>query len=58
MRAPANDVESFLERLFDLLKDQGLLVPVTLKGSKGGALPGLTGLRQRSTPGFRQPVPT
>jgi hypothetical protein len=43
---PANDVESFLEGLFDLLKDQGLLVPVTLKGSKGGALPGLTGLYQ------------
>ena len=41
---PANDVESFLEGLFDLLKSQGLLVPVTLKGSKGGALPGLTGL--------------
>jgi ATP-dependent helicase YprA (DUF1998 family) len=43
---PSNGVESFLEGLFALLKDQGLLVPVTLKGSKGGALPGLTGLYQ------------
>lgn len=38
---------AFLEELWDLLENRlDLLVPVTLKGSRGGALPGASGVRQ------------
>ncbi len=34
-----DDIEDFLERMFQFLVDRKLLHPVTLKGSKGNALP-------------------
>jgi SOS-response transcriptional repressor LexA/ribosomal protein L40E len=40
------DAEAFVEDLFSFLADQGLLVPVRLKGSKGRAIPGVTGVYQ------------
>jgi SOS-response transcriptional repressor LexA len=42
----ADDVEPFLEGLFDFLKGEGLLVPVRLLGARGNPLPGLTGIYQ------------
>lgn len=42
----ASDIENFLESLFKALVDKGLLRPVTLKGSKDRALPGVTGVYQ------------
>jgi hypothetical protein len=43
----AHDVELFLEELWHALgEDLGILVPVTLKGSRGNALPGCAGARQ------------
>ncbi|WP_434480152.1 hypothetical protein [Gemmatimonas sp.] len=41
-----SDIEMFLESLFKALVDKGLLRPVTLKGSKDRALPGVTGVYQ------------
>lgn len=41
-----DETESFLEGLFRFLLDRELLRPVTLKGSKGRPLPGVTGLYQ------------
>lgn len=38
----AEDLEEFLEGLFQLLVNQGLLVPVRLKGSKGKILPNVS----------------
>jgi ATP-dependent helicase YprA (DUF1998 family) len=44
---PANEVDAFFERLWQLLAGElGLLVSVTLKGSRGRALPGCTGAHQ------------
>lgn len=42
----AEDVEPFLTGLFELLKKERLLVPVQLKGSKGKALPNVSGVYQ------------
>jgi len=43
----ADDVEAFLEELWRTLGDDlGLLVPVTLKGARGNALPRCAGVRQ------------
>ena len=42
----AEDVEPFLEGLFDFLVERGLLVPVRLKGSKGRPLPNVHGVCQ------------
>jgi ATP-dependent helicase YprA (DUF1998 family) len=39
-------IERFLQRLFDFLVDRQLLRPVTLRGSRGQALPGVTGVYQ------------
>lgn len=39
-------VEPFLEGLFNFLVERGLLRPVTLKGSKGRALPNVSGVYQ------------
>ena len=41
-----DSAEPFLEDLFKYLGDKGLLVPVALKGSKGGRLPGVSGVSQ------------
>ncbi len=44
---PVDDIETFLEELWDLVGDQlELLVPVTLRGSRDKALTGCTGVRQ------------
>lgn len=44
---PPGDVEEFFDGLWRLLTDDlGILVPVTLKGSKGKALPRSAGVRQ------------
>ncbi len=40
------DVEPFLESLFEFLRDEGFLVPVTLTGAKGRALPKVSGVYQ------------
>lgn len=40
------NVEKFLEQLFDYLKEVKLLVPVRLKGSKGKPLPNISGVYQ------------
>ena len=42
----AEDAEAFLESLFEWLTDQGLLVAVRLKGSKGRPLPNVHGVYQ------------
>lgn len=42
----AKEAEAFVEDLFDFVVQQQLLVPVKLKGSKGKALPGVTGVFQ------------
>ena len=42
----ADRVEAFLEGLFHMLVDVGLLVPVRLKGSKGTPLPNVSGVHQ------------
>lgn len=42
----ADDAEEFLEGLFGLLVDQGLLSAVRLKGSKGNPLPNVSGVYQ------------
>ena len=42
----AEETEPFLESLFDWLVDQGLLVSVRLKGSKGRPLPNVEGVYQ------------
>ena len=39
-------VESFLEGLFEFLKERGLLRPVTLKGARGRPLPNVGGVYQ------------
>lgn len=41
-----DNVESFLDGLFELLVKRGLLKPVTLKGAKGRALPNVSGVYQ------------
>ncbi len=41
-----DDVESFLQDLFRLLVDQGLLRPVRLKGARGNPLPNVSGVYQ------------
>lgn len=43
---PPDDMQPFLETLFDALKSRGLLRAVTLKGSKGNALPGVSSVYQ------------
>jgi SOS-response transcriptional repressor LexA len=43
---PADDLEPFLEGLFGFLVDKQFLRPVTLKGSRGNALPGISGIYQ------------
>jgi hypothetical protein len=43
---PAERVEDVVEDLFAFLTDQRLLVPVQLKGSKGGALPNVSQVYQ------------
>ena len=43
---PAEDVEPFLESLFDLLVGRALLVPVRLKGARGRPLPNVGGVYQ------------
>ena len=43
---PAEDVEPFLESLFDLLVGRALLVPVRLKGARGRPLPNVGGVWQ------------
>jgi ATP-dependent helicase YprA (DUF1998 family)/SOS-response transcriptional repressor LexA len=43
---PADDAEQFLAGLFDFLVEKGFLTPVTLKGSRGNPLPGVTGVYQ------------
>ncbi len=43
---PTDEIVSFLEELFEQLKERRLLVPVTLKGSKGRNLPSVSGLYQ------------
>ena len=43
---PAEDVEPFLESLFDLLVGRALLVPVRLKGARGRPLPNVGGVCQ------------
>jgi hypothetical protein len=40
------DQEEILGSLFEMLVERGLLVPIQLKGSKGNALPGVSGLYQ------------
>jgi ATP-dependent helicase YprA (DUF1998 family)/SOS-response transcriptional repressor LexA len=42
----ADSLVPFLEGLFSMLTDKGLLIPVRLKGSKGRPLPGVEGLFQ------------
>ena len=42
----AEDIEPFLESLFDFLVDQGLLVAVRLKGARGRPLPNVHGVYQ------------
>ena len=42
----AEDIEPFLESLFDFLVDQGLLAPVRLKGARGRPLPNVHGVYQ------------
>lgn len=42
----SDDLEDFLERLFAFLVDRKLLRPVTLKGSRGNALPSVSGAYQ------------
>ena len=42
----ADDIESFLESLFDFLVDGGLLVSVRLKGARGRPLPNVHGVYQ------------
>ena len=42
----AEDTQAFLKELWVHLAEVGLLVPVTLKGSKGNALPRCTGVHQ------------
>ena len=44
--ASKEDSEPLLESLFSCLTDNGLLVPVQLKGARGNALPGVSGLYQ------------
>ncbi|MES3036189.1 MAG: DEAD/DEAH box helicase [Gemmatimonadota bacterium] len=41
-----DDMQPFLETLFDALKSRGLLRAVTLKGSRGNALPGVSSVYQ------------
>lgn len=43
---PTDDVEAFLEGLFGVLRDQGILKPVRLKGSRGNPLPRVSGVYQ------------
>ncbi len=43
---PAAHVEAFVEGLFGFLRDQGILKPVRLKGSKGNPLPKVSGVYQ------------
>lgn len=43
---PADDIQSFLEGLFNFLRDQRFLVPVRLKGSRGNPLPNISGVYQ------------
>lgn len=43
---PGDEAEHFLEELFKLLQKQGVLKPVTLKGSKGNPLPIVSGVFQ------------
>ena len=43
---PTPAVERVLESLFDMLVAHGLLVPVRLKGSRGGPLPNVSGVYQ------------
>jgi hypothetical protein len=43
---PQDETEAFHQGMFDYLVKQGLLVPVTLKGAKGNALPNVTGVYQ------------
>jgi ATP-dependent helicase YprA (DUF1998 family) len=42
----SDHTEDFLERLFQFLVERKLLRPVTLRGSKGNPLPGVTGVYQ------------
>ena len=42
----AEDIEPFLESLFDFLVDQELLAPVRLKGARGRPLPNVQGVYQ------------
>ena len=50
---PPPAVERVLESLFDVLVAQGLLVPVQLKGSRGRALPNVSGVYQVSADRLR-----
>ena len=43
---PADDAEEFLEGLFSVLVEKGLLAPVRLKGSKGKPLPNVSEVYQ------------
>ena len=43
---PPKEAEAFVEELFSFLLEQKLLVPVKLKGARGRALPGVTGVYQ------------
>ena len=43
---PPKEAEAFVEELFSFLLEQKLLVPVKLRGARGRALPGVTGVYQ------------
>jgi len=50
---PADDTQPFLESLFEHLVEKALLVPVTLKGSRGNPLPSISGVYQINADAIR-----